>query len=518
MTDLTPNQVGSTNDPVNVSILDVNAFENARHIKEVTSTLIFEPSTHNFHPDGLFSEEIFGKISSPERMRLFGYIDLHTTIFAPKYFEEISKLSSLYVGIMSGKMYAYFDEVIKDFVLCTNPDNEPNADTGYSFFMSRFKEINFRRTGSSRREVAVEMLEQYRDNRSLYTSYPVIPAGLRDIRNDSSSRLVQDEINTLYRSAMMCARAIPKGTRSTIYDSVRWQLQGKIQEIYEYIKNMVAGKRGYLQGNYARRNVAFGTRNVISAATMMAATPDSPQFLKCDEIGVGVYQTIKGTQPLTVFYYNTLFAKPVFGTESTVQVPLINLKTKTLEHVEIPLKERWRFTTSDGIESLINRFDNHTLRFDPVTVTCNDGQQRALMLVYDDGDEIYLCRSKVDLQQQLKRPVVDARLRPLTWMEMFYIIAYNATLGRHGNATRYPVINGVGDLPLKIHVIATTPSRIVTMHSTFGMDTGGLLLPEYPIMNKPSFDIMVIHPSLLQGFGADKARNLCFLRVTGLSA
>lgn len=503
MTNLTPNQVGSTNDPVNVSILDVNKFEKDRHLRAVTSTLIFEPSTSNFHEDGLFSEQIFGKLSSPERMRLFGYIDLRTEIFAPKIFEELVKLSKLYVGILSGKLYAYFDEVIKDFILVNDPESDHKADTGFSFFMSRFKDIDFRRTASHRRDIAIEMILQYRDNSAIYTSYPVIPAGLRDVRNDDSNRLEQDDINGLYRSLIMCCRAIPKGTRSPIYDSVRWQIQTKVQEIYEYIKNMVAGKRGYLQGNYARRNVAFGTRNVISAATMMATDPSSPQFLKCDEIGVGVYQTIKGTQPLTIYWFNTLFGKPVFGTENTTNVPLINLKTKALEHVEIPLKERWRFTTSEGIETLINRFDNHSMRFNPVTVSCSDGQSRALMMVYDDGDEIALCRSKVDLQNNWPYPVVDKKLRPITWMELFYIIAASATAGRHGNATRYPVINGVGDLPLKIHVIATSPSRTVTMRSVLNPEIQGHVFPEYPIIGKPSFDIMIIHPSLLSGFGAD---------------
>ena len=46
------------------TIIDVDKYINENHVQEVTSYYIHEPGTNNFHPEGLFSEEIFGKLIS----------------------------------------------------------------------------------------------------------------------------------------------------------------------------------------------------------------------------------------------------------------------------------------------------------------------------------------------------------------------------------------------------------------------------------------------------------------------
>ena len=64
--------------PFNFWIMDVNNYIFLNGLKEVKTQLIYEPSTSNFHPEGLYSEEIFGQIGSPQRVATLGYIDLHT--------------------------------------------------------------------------------------------------------------------------------------------------------------------------------------------------------------------------------------------------------------------------------------------------------------------------------------------------------------------------------------------------------------------------------------------------------
>lgn len=501
---LKPNEVGGIHDPVNLTILDVDEEIRQERIKQVTSVLIYEPSTQFFHPEGLFSEEIFGKVGSPDRMRKFGFIHLNTLILAPKIFRLVCQLGALYNEIMAGKTYAIWDPTLKDFIrVHGDPSEENDADTGFSFFMKHFKEINFKTTDSSLRDERIDVVKQYQSV-AVYDNYLVYPAGLRDIRNDTSTgRIVQDDVNKLFMGLIMYTRSIPKGSTSDIYDTVRYQIQSKGLEIYEYLENMLNGKRGFIQGSFARRKVAMGTRNVISAATMISPTPSSPQMLKADEVMVGTFQSLKSVQPLAVFYLNAVFVNPIFGSNHGDQVGLVNIDTKSLEYAAIEEKDRWRFTTSAGVETLINRFENHDLRADPVMLNCEDGTARALCMVYDGFDEVGLCRSLTDLKTSWPYQVDPSLLRPITWIEMFYVIAVLANMGKHATITRYPVINGVGDVPAIPHVASTTPGRQVKFRDMMNPEAPPLILPEYPVVGKPYFDIMAVHPSRLGGFGGD---------------
>lgn len=502
-THLAPNTVGSLSDPVNVAILDVPNFIRERRALPVTSTLTLEPSTNLFHAEGLYSETIFGPVGSPDRELLFGYIDLNTHIFNPKIFKLIIQLGGLYKDIMSGQAYAVFDPITKNFErVVGDPMEVEGADTGYSFFCRHFNELSFATTESSKRDERIEVIEQYRD-RALFSQYLVEPAGLRDIANDSSGRLVQDDVNGLYKSLILYARSIPKGSQSTLYDPVRWQIQSKAQEIYEYIENFLDGKRGFIQGSFARRKVAMGTRNVITAATFFASSPEDPQLLKADDVQVGVYQTIKGLQPFTKYTYKALFGDAIFKRDAVSQVALSDIKTGKLIYTSISPTVRDMWTSSEGIEKMINSFRNTDLRKKPVLIRDTEGKQYALLLVYDEGDSIVLCRSIDDLEAKWPRKVDRTKLRPITYIEMFYLIAETISMGRHAIVTRYPVIEQGSSYVAKIHVVSTTPSRSVEMVDLLSPDQSSITLRQYPVLGTAYMDAMMVHPSKLAALGGD---------------
>ena len=500
---LKPNQVGSINDPVNIAIMDVPAFIGRRQAKPVTSLLALEPSTNNYHPDGLYSELVFGMVGSPERMVQFGYVDLNTPIFHPKIFKIICQLGGLYKDIMSGAAYAIFDPVIKDFKrVVGDPYTQPSAGTGFTYFLNHFPEMSFQTTASSKRDERIEVIKQYQE-RLLLTRYLVEPAGLRDAVNDSSGRLVQDDINKIYSSLIAIARSIPNGNRSPLFDTARYQLQSKAQEIYEYLENFLDGKTGFVQAHFARRNVAGGTRNVITAATMIASSPEDPQLLKADDVMVGVYQTIKGCQLHANHAYFTIFGKTVFKSDNVEQVALSDPATGKLVYVTISPEERDKWTTIEGVDKLINQMRNLDLRKKPVMVKANDGKPYALMLVYDEGDTIALCRSITDLEQRWPRKVHKDRLRPMTYIEMFYLIAEVIATGKHGLVTRYPVIEQGSSYVAKLHVVSTTPSRMVNVVDLLLPGAPTYPMRQYPIIGSSYMDAMMVHGSKLSGLGGD---------------
>ena len=502
-TSLKPNHIGSLYDPVNISIMDVEAFIHKHHVLPVTSALPFEPSTNNFNQEGLYSEVIFGPVGSPDRMLRFGYIELNTPIFHPKILKIIIQLKSFYKDIMSGIAYAKFNPVIKDFDrVLGNPMDVDGADTGFSFFLKHFYDINLHRTDSAKRDERIAVIEKYKD-RALNRRYLVEPAGLRDIINDSSGRLVQDDINKLYQSLLMLSRAIPRGSTSRIYDPARWAIQSKAQEIFEYIENFLDGKRGFIQGSFARRKVAMGTRNVITASDFIALSPDDPQLQKADDVKVGVYQTVKGLQPFTKYAYFETFIKPIFKADMVSKVALSDPVTGKLEYTTISPDVRERWTSSEGFEKLINSLYNTKLRKNPILVRDVEGKDYALALIYDEGDEIALCRSIDDLKLRWPRPIDKKKLRPITYIEMFYMIAEAISAGKHGIVTRYPVIEQGSSYVANIHVVSTTPSRYVEMVDMLSPELIKIPMKEYPVIGASYMDAMMVHPSKLAALGGD---------------
>ena len=53
--------------PFNAWLMYMPDFIQKNMLQEVTSQLLYEPSSTNFHPEGLFSESIFGQIGSSIR-------------------------------------------------------------------------------------------------------------------------------------------------------------------------------------------------------------------------------------------------------------------------------------------------------------------------------------------------------------------------------------------------------------------------------------------------------------------
>ena len=624
--------------PFNIQLMDVDEFILSNNCQEVTSLQIYEPSSTKFHKEGLFSEEIFGEIGSTMRYATFGYIDLHTPVFHPLIYTNLVSMRSIYKDIMSSKAHAYFDEREKDFVLC--PNTHPDADTGYAFFINNFPNIKFSKTESNERNIKLKIFEKYKKI-NLINKCLVMPAGIRDASVDSTGRTTSDEINELYGSLISLSNAIPKDMNShPIFNSVRFNIQLKIVEIYEYISNILKGKHGYGSGKYMARRLAHGTRNVLSSVILEGNSPDDPKYIKHDETFVPLFQTMKMFQPIVQYYLMEYFFNILTNDSNTIAT--IDTKTFNLSYITITDKEKNKYTTNDGLEILINKFIDKHDRELPITIKDENDIPYYLVLKYLDGDRLTLVRSKKEFKSKFldidtlmsnesnvnkldvfnklnlgtddyiivssgamvmygydhenrdldivlsasaKQYLLDkgmiiekngkytdstnsidfgpidkktftfeelveystiighhnylsidgliyfynklledtqdnkykdrldwlrsltitkifdpSLLTPLTWVELFYMITYRATYGKHMLNTRYPVIHVESIYPSKVHVATTRPSRSIILMAD---DEPAVLLPEYPVLGAQYIDAMAIHHSQLSNLGAD---------------
>lgn len=484
--------------PFNVWVMDVDAFIRQHGVQRVNATAIYEPSSTEFHTDGLFSERIFGQIGTPERLQRFGYIELNATLLAPVLYKAVVKLSGFYDDVMAGRAHAVFDEATRELKPARDV-SVPGAGTGYTFFLDHFPKLAFRETESYVREARLAILDRYRST-GLYQRIPVLPAGLRDIQADGG-RLSQDDINKLYSAVLSYAFGIEPG-RDPLYDGVRYHLQKKVVEIYDHLEALNTGKRGFLLGAYGSRRLAGGTRNVITAAPFDGLSPDDPQLIKHDETKVGLFQSMKALQPLIVHHLRSAILLPIFGDGDAPTVALTNPDTLGLEYVRLPRKELARFTTTEGIEGWINRFRNADVRALPITAHDVSGKRYYVCLVYDTGDEIALFRSRQDLERFATGPIDASKIRPLTWIEAMYMVTHMAATNRVVMVTRYPVIQDQSCYPSKLHVTTTDPARVVVLRDLIN-DFLLKSYPQYPVLGASFSDSVAVHSSRLAGLGAD---------------
>ena len=476
--------------------MDVDAYIRDNDIPRVSSLAINMPSSSEFHTEGLFSEEIFGPVGDPQRLIQFGYIELNTTILAPIVYKNLIKISKLYQEIMGGKAYAVFDTATKDFVRVHDTNKNPNANTGYAFFMRYFPELDIPLSPSDTRKTRVEIIDKYR-NVAQYKRILVMPAGLRDYSVDENGVPVQDDINKLYRTLMGYTFGMPPNTENPVYDTIRFNIQTKAFEIYEYIENINTGKKGFLQGTYGSRRVALGTRNVITAGTYDTLTPDDPQALQHNETKVGIFQTLKGLQPIIIHYFKQIFIDTILGDGSVTKIPLTDPKTYKLTMTDISQKELDRFTSTEAIENWIRKFKNKDIRETPIKI---DGKY--LVMVYDTGKEISLFRNIDDVENVLGFKPKMNNIRPITWAESFYLTATLASEDRHIFITRYPIIGDTSTYPSKIHLVSTEPGRTVMFHDLLS-NTISRQFPNYPILGNPYIDSLIVHSGRLGGLDGD---------------
>jgi hypothetical protein len=485
--------VKRTDLPANISLMELSSAK-LQSLKPVRVLDMFDGTGKNYHEDGLFSSSIFGRVGSDERDTRFSFIDVNTKILHPLVYRHLVKLRGLYKGIMSGKAYAVWDDKVKDF----EASDEINGQTGYQFFLSHWKDIVFHGTGSDVRDVRIQFIEKYKGNaESRYVL--VLPAGLRDVHIDETGRIKEGEINTFYRTIISISNSIGAnaGGDSKLLDNSRHSLQMAFNNVYDFLNNLVEGKGGFIMGKWGARRIYNGTRNVITAMDTSPSKLGADNAPKINSTGVGLYQYLKGVLPKAKFMIANGWLKNVFvSTEGTAN--LINATTLKREVVKVSSDVIDRWTSTAGIEKIINSFAESTVRSKPIMISgyyiglVYAPKTKMVFRMFGDIDEL-----PADLDR--------ADVHPMTLVELLYLSGYRVWNNAAMYVTRYP-ITGVGSIYPSIPYVKTTivGERRVEVGSDWQPLTDQAVALEYPKLDQSIYvDSMIPHPSRIGGAGGD---------------
>ncbi len=420
--------------PFNIDLL-IPTKDMLRLTGQVKALDIFEGSSRNFHPEGLFSTEIFGRSGDERRNRRFGYIDLKIPLFHPLIYKALEDLKGLYGEIMAGKSYAIFDETIHDFIKASPLQGQ----TGYAFFVSRFKEIEFEHRPSTRREFYIKLVEKYREH-CMIDKLIVLPAGLRDYIIDEGGKPSKDEVNDYYwkilsLSSLITDVSIRLNPEST--DQTRYNLQLGINDLFAHFRSLLEGKKKLILGRWAARKINNGTRNVITAIDNDTSELNSNLTMGANDTAIGLYQYLKANLPISLHQLrNGILSKIFLGPNS----PAVLVNKKTLHKEMITVKPGYydKWMTDEGLEKILNQFGNEDLRHNIL-----EAEDHYFCLLYNDKKHYRVLQDINELPEGWDKSFV----RPITYAELLYLSVYKTAHETPIFMTRYPVINYGGIYP-----------------------------------------------------------------------
>lgn len=253
-----------------------------KNLVPVTSTEYFAGKTQSFHPDGLFSEKIFGPVDSPDRKNTYSFIELNTTVFHPALFPVIRRLEQKLLVAMSGeKNYSLND----DGVLV---GDENGNISGMTAVIKNFNKIKFR-GGTKDREDLIQLIEGYkRKNLVFLDKTLVIPPTYRDITIHDSGEITVQPLNDYYLNILRLSLQLRSIRSGTVYDLLSYKMFNLVKELYDYIISKMAKKTGLLRGNMLGKRVDFSARAVIVGAA---------SELKPNELGIPFKILVKLFEP-----------------------------------------------------------------------------------------------------------------------------------------------------------------------------------------------------------------------------
>jgi len=267
---------------MSLKFLDLNNF--TRNLKPVTSTQT-HTRTDEFHPQGLFSEMIFGVEGSLDRKKTFSYIDLNTFVIHPTAYRILIRLDRKIEKMFSTE---------KSFRLTENGTliEDDNGVTGIFEFIKLFPKLILRGESEDRDKFIKVLKDSYQDQILFINKIPIMPPEQRPIFKDSSGRYTQDKFNDFYLTILRRSIQLKTfGAKGTMYDLLNWGLQRSVNDLDEYTRTKIGKKFGLIRSQLLGKRTDFSGRAVITSG------PDIP----ADKIGIPFRLAITLFEPFIIY-------------------------------------------------------------------------------------------------------------------------------------------------------------------------------------------------------------------------
>lgn len=273
-----------------LNLLDIDGFITKNKVQEVTSPRIYVGGGRDtVDPNGLFSEEIFGRLGSRQRKSTFGYIDLKCTVIHPEAYSILTSLDTeLTKFILDKEKYK-----IENGTLVKDQDGLG----GVFHFIQNIDKLDFKLIAKNAKNGNVDFISKNK-KLILINKFPVLPAGVRDIQKSTKSgrsTIQYSEITNMYEKLMKQTRSIVGDINSLpeeISQPIVKNIQRTLLDINSWIKERLKSKHGLIRGGILKKVTDYSGRMVI--------TPDIK--LKMGYVGVPWQIILKLFEPFAIHH------------------------------------------------------------------------------------------------------------------------------------------------------------------------------------------------------------------------
>lgn len=438
-----------------LEILDVEKFIKVNECKVVDDPRAFIkngiPSSR-----GLLSNEIFG-ITRDERAGTYAYIDLHGSFMDPSCYKAWIRIDNNIRNIVAGiGTYRIND---KGYII-----EDPAGETGIEFLRKNLNKIKFKSSDSIKRDIKIQYLEKNRD-KIFIKKYIVIPPYYRDKNSGSGKSIGLGGINKLYNNLIIATNAL-QSTADYMFDAsdaMRYRVQETILCIYDWfcgnsnanitveMGGGMSGKLGILRRTNMSKTADFSSRLVLSACELKVEKPED-MMVTFDRSAIPLSAAIAEFRDFITFHVKRFFENEFMGHE---QYP-VQAGNGTISYVK-PEDPAIIFSDERIRREMERYLHGYNNRFVPIEIPVEGTEQKYYMQFKG---------RLVDPKDATKNPEAIYHRR-LTWCDVFFIAATEATKDKQILVTRFPIDKYSNQITTGIILSSTKETEPMYIEDTY---------------------------------------------------
>lgn len=287
----------------------INIDKISRNMTPVTTTEYNIGKSESFHPNGLFSELIFGAKDSTERRENYSYIDLHCKVLHPALIKPLERLNKKMVLAIFRENTYKFDKT--ENRLIEDKDGDINGITSIIKNFEKF--LDRKETNKTRIDIRNMIYSYHKRNMAFIDKYLIIPAAYRDavldeIRGGYRINPINDYYVRIIRQGLQLESFSMK--EGPLYDILTAKMQTLVYDLYNYLVEKISKKQGIIRQSLLGKRVDYSGRAVITGGS---------DQIKINEIGIPFRMLVNLFEPFILHdIYNTenidkkLFSELIF--------------------------------------------------------------------------------------------------------------------------------------------------------------------------------------------------------------
>jgi DNA-directed RNA polymerase beta' subunit len=268
-----------------LNLLDINRFIKDNNILEVTNANY--PSNKGYDENSLWSETIFGRQNSNERLKRFGYINLHTKIINPILYKLLQVVSPFTRNLILSKQNYRIEK--GKFI----EDNETGL-TGIPFLLNNLNNFKFENVCKPDKQKEALYLDSIKQFIGI-DKFLILPAGMRDIF-PGSKKIYSTEINDYYSHIIFLSNQMKIQLDEIAAAALVENLQKVALQIHYWIQIQLKGKSGIYRSTILKKVIDYSARFVATG---------SPK-IPLGKIGLPWHSVLILFEP---FFFNYVFHK-----------------------------------------------------------------------------------------------------------------------------------------------------------------------------------------------------------------